>query len=192
MLWLTAASTSFFWRHSPSSASCGKPFSRPNRSPPIFRFAPALTMNLAGELALGPSLDDAICSSIEWEVDVVGLNCSVGPQPMLTAIKKVRSMTTKPLIVEPNAGLPREVDGRYDLYVHSGVFRGVYEVLPPRGHSIRGWMLRYLAGSYSRDGSSHAAIQGHVPGFDIVDAHPEVRLGRRKRRSKKRPASLSS
>ncbi len=72
----------------------------------------SLTISLMGDLAFGPPLDIAIQTIVNWGTDIVGLNCSVGPQPMLTAIRKVRSMTTKPLIVEPNAGLPREVDGR--------------------------------------------------------------------------------
>lgn len=49
----------------------------------------------------------------EWDVDVVGLNCSVGPQPMMSSLEKIRACTRKPLCLRPNAGLPKLVDGRH-------------------------------------------------------------------------------
>jgi homocysteine S-methyltransferase len=48
----------------------------------------------------------------EWHVDVVGLNCSVGPHGILSAIEKVAPHTTRKLSAQPNAGLPREINGR--------------------------------------------------------------------------------
>ena len=48
----------------------------------------------------------------EWNADVVGLNCSVGPAGMLSAIERFAPHTTKKLSVQPNAGLPREIHGR--------------------------------------------------------------------------------
>ena len=78
----------------------------------ILPVAASLTINLAGELVHGGSLETAIRSADEWGADIVGLNCSVGPQPTLTAIEQIKTMTTKPLCVKPNAGLPREIDGR--------------------------------------------------------------------------------
>ena len=45
-------------------------------------------------------------------VVAVGLNCSIGPTTMLKALKFIRTLTKKPVSVQPNAGLPQEVDGR--------------------------------------------------------------------------------
>jgi len=47
-----------------------------------------------------------------WGADVVGINCSVGPAPVLEALERVRAVTTVPLSAQPNAGMPRAVDGR--------------------------------------------------------------------------------
>jgi methionine synthase I (cobalamin-dependent)/5,10-methylenetetrahydrofolate reductase len=47
-----------------------------------------------------------------WGADVVGINCSVGPVPVLEALERVRSVTTVPLSAQPNAGMPRILDGR--------------------------------------------------------------------------------
>lgn len=48
----------------------------------------------------------------EKSVDVVGMNCSIGPSDMLDALKRIREITDKPISVQPNAGLPRSVEGR--------------------------------------------------------------------------------
>src|SRR5688500_10169315 len=48
----------------------------------------------------------------EWNVDVIGLNCSVGPHGILSAIEQVAPHTTRKLSAQPNAGLPREIHGR--------------------------------------------------------------------------------
>ncbi len=48
----------------------------------------------------------------EWGADVIGLNCGVGPTHILTALEKMREFTTKKLSAQPNAGLPRDVQGR--------------------------------------------------------------------------------
>jgi len=48
----------------------------------------------------------------QYGADVIGLNCGVGPTHILTALEKMRSVTTKRLAAQPNAGLPRDVQGR--------------------------------------------------------------------------------
>ena len=48
----------------------------------------------------------------EWGADVIGLNCGVGPAIILNALEKMRAVTKKKLSAQPNAGLPRDVQGR--------------------------------------------------------------------------------
>lgn len=48
----------------------------------------------------------------EWGADVIGLNCSVGPALFLNALEKMHEFTHKKLSAQPNAGLPRDVQGR--------------------------------------------------------------------------------
>ena len=47
-----------------------------------------------------------------WGADVIGLNCGVGPAIILNALDKMRAVTKKKLSAQPNAGLPRDVQGR--------------------------------------------------------------------------------
>jgi homocysteine S-methyltransferase len=57
--------------------------------------------------------------------DVVGLNCSVGPAAMLEAIERVARVATVKLSAQPNAGRPRDVDGR-NIYLCSPEYMASY------------------------------------------------------------------
>jgi methionine synthase I (cobalamin-dependent)/5,10-methylenetetrahydrofolate reductase len=61
----------------------------------------------------------------EWGADVIGCNCSVGPVAMLEAIERVRAMTSLPLAAQPNAGIPRSVEGR-NIYLCSPEYMASY------------------------------------------------------------------
>jgi homocysteine S-methyltransferase len=61
----------------------------------------------------------------EWGADVVGLNCSVGPQTMLDAIERIANVTSKKLSVQPNAGKPRSIEGR-NIYLCSPEYMASY------------------------------------------------------------------
>ncbi|HWK89135.1 MAG TPA: homocysteine S-methyltransferase family protein, partial [Longimicrobium sp.] len=61
----------------------------------------------------------------EWGVDVVGLNCSVGPNAMLNLSDRLMGATTRPVSMQPNAGLPRDVDGR-TMYMASPEYMAEY------------------------------------------------------------------
>ena len=61
----------------------------------------------------------------EWGADVIGCNCSVGPVAMLDAIERVRAATSLPLAAQPNAGIPRSVEGR-NIYLCSPEYMANY------------------------------------------------------------------
>ncbi len=60
-----------------------------------------------------------------WGVDVLGCNCSVGPVAMLDVIERVRALTSLPLAAQPNAGMPRSVEGR-NIYLCSPEYMASY------------------------------------------------------------------
>src|SRR5215469_7293327 len=60
-----------------------------------------------------------------WGVDVIGCNCSVGPVAMLEAMERVGANTSLPLSAQPNAGIPRSVDGR-NIYLCSPEYMASY------------------------------------------------------------------
>jgi homocysteine S-methyltransferase len=61
----------------------------------------------------------------EWGADVIGCNCSVGPVDMLEAMESVRALTSLPLAAQPNAGIPRSVEGR-NIYLCSPEYMASY------------------------------------------------------------------
>ncbi|MGA9509356.1 MAG: bifunctional homocysteine S-methyltransferase/methylenetetrahydrofolate reductase [Candidatus Sulfotelmatobacter sp.] len=61
----------------------------------------------------------------DWGADVIGCNCSVGPVAMLDAIERVRALTSLPLAAQPNAGIPRSVEGR-NIYLCSPEYMASY------------------------------------------------------------------
>jgi homocysteine S-methyltransferase len=61
----------------------------------------------------------------EAGADVVGLNCSVGPSAMLAAADRLLPATDRPISMQPNAGLPRDVDGR-TIYMASPEYMATY------------------------------------------------------------------
>ena len=61
-----------------------------------------------------------IFSQLEEEeaVDVLGLNCSTGPAYMLDVLGHIVSSVSKPISIMPNAGFPRDYEGR-QIYMAS-------------------------------------------------------------------------
>jgi 5-methyltetrahydrofolate--homocysteine methyltransferase len=55
---------------------------------------------------------EALAAVLEaMDVDAIGANCSVGPDLLVPVLERMGKVTHKPLCVEPNAGLPRLVNG---------------------------------------------------------------------------------
>jgi methionine synthase / methylenetetrahydrofolate reductase(NADPH) len=61
----------------------------------------------------------------EWNADVIGLNCSVGPAGLLSAVEQMAVVTTRKLSAQPNAGLPREIHGR-KMYMASPEYMATF------------------------------------------------------------------
>jgi homocysteine S-methyltransferase len=81
-----------------------------------------MTINEEGATAYGTAPEVFTPQLDRWlnqaGADVIGLNCSVGPQIILEAIEKMQQHTNRRLSAQPNAGLPRDVGGR-QIYLAS-------------------------------------------------------------------------
>ena len=84
-----------------------------------------VTINDDGQLLSGASLDTFVKALLPYPVDVIGLNCSVGPKAMLEALETLKPLTSLPLSVQPNAGLPQRIGGR-NLYLASPEYLAEY------------------------------------------------------------------
>ena len=76
-----------------------------------------LTFQEDGRTLYGTSPETAAIVLESMGVDAVGVNCSAGPDKMVDLIQRMERMVGIPLVVKPNAGLPKLVDGRtaYDM-----------------------------------------------------------------------------
>jgi methionine synthase I (cobalamin-dependent)/5,10-methylenetetrahydrofolate reductase len=71
-----------------------------------------MTIKTDGKTVFGADADIIAQRLDQYGADVIGLNCGVGPTHILTALEKMRAVTDKKLAAQPNAGLPRDVQGR--------------------------------------------------------------------------------
>ncbi len=83
--------------------------------------------NEHGETSYGTKIEEA-AHRIEQAapyITAIGMNCSIGPADMLKNLEILIKVTAKPISVMPNAGLPREVDGR-KLYMCTPEYMAEY------------------------------------------------------------------
>lgn len=70
-----------------------------------------------GKLLTGASPEAVVAMLEALGVDAIGMNCSVGPENMLSLLPELLECSSTPIILNPNAGLPKMVGGEtvYDL-----------------------------------------------------------------------------
>ncbi|MDZ7779113.1 MAG: bifunctional homocysteine S-methyltransferase/methylenetetrahydrofolate reductase [Gemmatimonadota bacterium] len=84
-----------------------------------------MTVGQDGRTSYGADSGQIARALTDLGVDVVGLNCSVGPAVMLDAIEAMAHATSLPLVAQPNAGLPRTVGDR-TMYLASPEYMAQY------------------------------------------------------------------
>ena len=84
-----------------------------------------VTIDEDGNCLDGSDPDTFVPKLEEWGADVIGCNCSVGPVAMLDAMERVRAATSLPIAAQPNAGIPRSVEGR-NIYLCSPEYMASY------------------------------------------------------------------
>ncbi len=57
--------------------------------------------------------------------EVIGINCTTGPNTMLQWLEKIAKLSKKPISIMPNAGKPKNIDGR-NIYLTSPEYLGEY------------------------------------------------------------------
>jgi methionine synthase / methylenetetrahydrofolate reductase(NADPH) len=92
---------------------------------PNMELVAQVTIDEDGNCLDGASPETFTSKLNDWGVDVIGCNCSVGPVAMLEAIERIRRLTDKPLAAQPNAGIPRSIEGR-NIYLCSPEYMASY------------------------------------------------------------------
>ncbi|HET7275794.1 MAG TPA: methionine synthase [Longimicrobiaceae bacterium] len=70
-----------------------------------------VTLDTSGRMLLGTDIGAALTTLESLRVDVVGLNCSTGPEHMRQAVRFLTEQTALPISIIPNAGIPHNEGG---------------------------------------------------------------------------------
>jgi methionine synthase / methylenetetrahydrofolate reductase(NADPH) len=92
---------------------------------PTMPIVAQMTIGVDGRTPFGASPEQVARALDAFGADVIGLNCSVGPQAILESIEKMMPVTRKKLSAQPNAGMPRDVGGR-SMYMASAEYMATY------------------------------------------------------------------
>jgi len=92
---------------------------------PDFLIVAQMTIEEDGNSLYGTSPEVFTRKLEEWGAHVVGVNCSVGPAAMLQCLERMARVTSRPLSAMPNAGVPRNVEGR-NIYLCSPDYLAEY------------------------------------------------------------------
>ena len=98
----------------------------------------SLTYNEDGRTLYGTDPATAVVVLQSLGADAVGMNCSTGPDAMLSPVAEMAEYATIPLLAKPNAGMPELVDGRTVFNVGPEEFAEAGRKLAEAGATILG------------------------------------------------------
>ncbi len=91
-----------------------------------------------GKLLTGGTVESMAALLEGLGVDGIGVNCGLGPVQMKPIVEKLLKVTSLPVIVNPNAGLPRSQEGRTVYDIDSEAFAGEMKEIASMGAVIVG------------------------------------------------------
>ncbi|NIA31188.1 MAG: dihydropteroate synthase, partial [Actinobacteria bacterium] len=71
----------------------------------------SVTVETTGTLLIGSEIGAVLATLAPFDIDVLGMNCATGPDHMRPYVKQICQQFSGPVIVQPNAGMPENVDG---------------------------------------------------------------------------------
>ncbi len=131
-----------------------------------------VTLDATGHMLTGPDVEAAVVTLAALPVDVVGLNCSTGPEEMRDAVRRTLAISNRPVSILPNAGMPQNVDGR-----------AVYEMKPePFAETLvefAAWGVRAVGGCCGTTPAhiAHLNKMLRVEALGRVEAAPDLTIG---------------
>ena len=115
----------------------------------------------------GPELEAA-------GADVIGVNCSVGPQTILEIVEQLNAVVRVPISAQPNAGLPRDVADR-KIYMASPEYMATYarRMVEAGARFVGGCCGTTPEHIKAMKSFVRASSPRHSTAVGIVTAHPE-------------------
>ena len=106
-----------------------------NCSLPVFA---TVAFDEKGKLLTGADIPSVVALLEGLGVDALGINCGLGPKQMLPLLNEIMEYASVPVIVKPNAGLPKQKDGEVYYDVTPEEFASYMEEIVKCGASIVG------------------------------------------------------
>lgn len=91
-----------------------------------------------GKLLTGGDVPSVVALLEGLRVDALGINCGMGPKQMLPILQQIAQYTSLPIIVKPNAGLPKQRDGQTYYDVTPDVFAKQLQKIVKAGACVIG------------------------------------------------------
>lgn len=96
------------------------------------------TYNNFGRLLTGAGPENMVIMLQGLGADAIGVNCGLGPEQILELVPRFLKYADRPIIVNPNAGLPHKTDAGTVYDVTPDVFGGTMEKIAKAGAAILG------------------------------------------------------
>lgn len=97
-----------------------------------------VTFDERGKLLTGGSPASVAAMLEGLGVDVLGMNCGLGPAQMREILKELLAVSSIPVMVNPNAGLPRSENGKTVYDIDAEEFAAIMEEIVDMGARIAG------------------------------------------------------
>ena len=91
-----------------------------------------------GKLLTGGTVDSVVAMLEGLRVDALGVNCGLGPAQMLPIVKRMTEVSSLPVIVTPNAGLPRSENGKTVFDIDADQFAALMGEIAELGVQVLG------------------------------------------------------
>ncbi|MGE5494555.1 MAG: homocysteine S-methyltransferase family protein [Burkholderiales bacterium] len=98
----------------------------------------SMTFDSSGRTLTGTSPAAAAITLISAGADIIGLNCSTGPEEMIPFVKSMKEVSSVPLFVKPNAGMPHIEGGKTHFDLSCADFRKFVRPLCEAGANLIG------------------------------------------------------
>ena len=106
-----------------------------NTSLPVFA---TMIFDDKGKLLTGGDVPSVVAMMEGLRVDALGINCGMGPEQMLPILEDILKYASVPIIVKPNAGLPKQRDGEVYYDVEPEQFAGYMAKIVEMGAHVIG------------------------------------------------------
>ena len=106
-----------------------------NTNLPVFA---TMIFDYKGKLLTGGDVPSVVALLEGLRVDALGINCGMGPKQMLPILQQIAQYTSLPIIVKPNAGLPKQRDGQTYYDVTPDVFAKQLQEIVKAGACVIG------------------------------------------------------